>query len=217
MVRENARLQAARDRPRLLIVARARGVAGALETAAVGLGYRVEHAHGFDDAATQLPRYRAVLLHAASLKPPDDRRFALAAGDRPFVVVIERGRLLDAVALAGHASGWLVLHDPMACLEPALWLVLSGYCSLPAELDVPAALDRQRVEKLDTLTLEERTVLSCLGRGERDRTIARRLGIPLARETYLVRRLIGKLRVTNRQTVAVFAARQGCVTGTRRA
>lgn len=208
LVMRHAEPVSAQARPRLLIAGRAADVGEWLERSAVSLGYRVHRASGFADVAARLPAYRTLLLHASSLKCHDGERFAQAVHDRQLVVAVERGRLLDAMPLAGRVSGWLVFDDPADCTETALRVVLSGACVFPDALDPPAALDRQRLARVAGLTREEQAVLTRLGRGESDRTIARQLALPPGRVTCLVRRLIGKLHFTDRQTAAVFAARQ---------
>lgn len=191
----------------LLILGRTRIVARRLETAATSLGYSPHHASGVDDVAAGLPAYGHVLAHASSLKRHDGNRLAQVARDGQLVAVVERGHLLEAIALAECASAWLVFDEASECSPAALTIALGGYCGFPADLAPAIALDQQRLRAVQALNQEERDVLSVLGRGEGDRMIAHRLSLPTGRVTYLVRRLTERFGFTNRQATAVFAAR----------
>lgn len=133
-----------------------------------------------------------------------------ASGDRRPVILltarIEDGQLLDAVD-AG-VNGIVGKEGAEETLATALDTVLAGKTAIGPEFMDRVALERERRKvpsPFAKLTPREKTIVSCIARGYRNRDIAAELGITEGTVKVYLHALYQKLDIDNRTELAVLA------------
>ena len=124
------------------------------------------------------------------------------------IVALTSDRLLEAAGTLHLADSWLFTDLTMEHLSDVIELSSSGYTLMPPELGATFGLDELRLNLVQRLNESELQVLRELSVGQRNRDIARAMGVSEAQAKSLVRGVLGKLHFRNRTEAGVFMARQ---------
>lgn len=140
----------------------------------------------------------AVIMLTVS-EEAEDLALALQSGARGYLIKnIDADYLVRAIRRA--AAGESVLAESMAS-------------KLVAHMQGSAAKKAAPPSELDKLTPREREILSCLARGESNKTIARTLDVAESTVKIHVQNVLKKLNLSSRVQAAVFAVAHG-ISGT---
>jgi DNA-binding NarL/FixJ family response regulator len=134
----------------------------------------------------------------------------------PLVLLIDRGDMDDIVeAMAQGVRGVVTTSMELSELGAAIQCVAAGGTFVPASILVRFAQDRQNgskcgpsedsKESFENLTPRELEVLALLREGKPNKVIAHELDIRESTVKVFVRRIFGKLRVSNRTQLALLA------------
>jgi DNA-binding NarL/FixJ family response regulator len=137
----------------------------------------------------------------------------------PLVLLMDRGDIDDIVeAMAQGVRGCITTSMELSELGAAIQYVAAGGTFVPASILVRFARDRQNrsncgpgednEELFKSLTPRELEVLARLREGKPNKVIARELDIKESTVKVFVRRILGKLRVSNRTQLALLALAQ---------
>lgn len=124
------------------------------------------------------------------------------------IVALTSDRLLEAAGTLHLADAWLFTDLTLEHLPEVIELSSSGYTLMPPELGATFGLDELRLNLVQRLSESEMYVLRQLSVGQRNRDIARTMGVSEAQAKSLVRSVLGKLHFRNRTEAGVFMARQ---------
>jgi DNA-binding NarL/FixJ family response regulator len=137
----------------------------------------------------------------------------------PLVLLMDRDDMDDIVeAMAQGVRGFITTSMELPEVGAAIQCVAAGGTFVPAGILIRFAQDRQngskggpnedRKESFESLTPREREVLALLREGKPNKVIARALGIREGTVKAFVRRILGKLHVSNRTQLALLAPGQ---------
>jgi two-component system nitrate/nitrite response regulator NarL len=137
----------------------------------------------------------------------------------PLVLLIDRDDMDDIVeAMAQGVRGLITTNMELSEIGAAIQCVAAGGTFVPAGILVRFAQDRQNgskcgpsedsKESFENLTPRELEVLALLREGKPNKVIARELDIRESTVKAFVRRIFGKLRVSNRTQLALLAIAQ---------
>lgn len=124
------------------------------------------------------------------------------------IVALTSDRLLEAAGTLHLADAWLFTDLTLEHLPEVIELSSSGYTLMPPALGATFGLDELRLNLVQRLSESEVQVLRQLSVGQRNRDIARSMGVSEAQAKSLVRSVLGKLHFRNRTEAGVFMARQ---------
>jgi DNA-binding NarL/FixJ family response regulator len=177
------------------------------------------------DASQSLRSMHLIVLHIASLSVGDPEVLGQISWLRqhrpniPLVLLFSQGDIDEIVeAMAQEVHGFITTSMALSEVGAALQYVAAGGTFVPAGMLLRFAQDRQSPspsgpseggEKLfASLTAREGQVLARLGEGKPNKVIARELGIREGTVKVFVRRILGKLHVSNRTQLALLARTQ---------
>lgn len=172
-------------------------------------GFQVLQARTPGAIRTASDRLTAVVAVAGELDPEDERILARMGRRSTVLAAVHPGSILDAGDLTTPVDAWLFLTDTTVAFSEIVALARSGYTSIPEAVADLSEMDKQRRAILATLSDPERDLLRAAAFGRTNREIADQLGVSEDYATYLLRRLLKRLRFHNRTEAAVFAARNG--------
>jgi DNA-binding NarL/FixJ family response regulator len=144
----------------------------------------------------------------------EDQRVLARMGLRSTVVaVVYPESMLEAADVSAVVDAWLFVAGTRILFSETVALARSGYTAIPRSLSGLSALDQQRRAILAELSDCEHDLLRAAAFGRTNREIAERLQTSEHYATYLLRRLLRRLKLRNRTEAAVFAARNLALTG----
>jgi DNA-binding NarL/FixJ family response regulator len=137
----------------------------------------------------------------------------------PLVLLSDDDDMDDIVeAMAQGVCGFITTSMELPEVGAAIQCVAAGGTFVPAGILIRFAQDRQngskggpnedRKESFESLTPREREVLALLREGKPNKVIARALGIREGTVKAFVRRILGKLHVSNRTQLALLSRAQ---------
>lgn len=196
---------------RVLIVTRDKKLAAALEAALRSPRYVIGGICSsaiFNRRQAEMAGADMILLGARELIAEARRARSigrrLAASKPPVIVLLREDQLLHGLSVMAPGQRLIVLDETTPNIAEAIELSLEGLVVIPERILRHIRSDSIRVDSLDALTDEERTVLSLVGDGASNNRIAQRLSMPISRAKSIVRSIISKLGMPNRTAVAVF-------------
>ncbi|MFN4281067.1 MAG: response regulator transcription factor [Alphaproteobacteria bacterium] len=127
------------------------------------------------------------------------RKLLVVIGDQTITKIIEAMQIADGV---------ICQQSDFSRLPMIISIMQEGYMSVPAHIASIMMERGLRRKILLSLTWPEQRILSLLGHGCTNSTIAATLEISEGRAKYLIRSLLKKLLLHNRTQAAVFAARE---------
>lgn len=196
---------------RVLIVTRDKKLASSLQETLRASGYVIGGVRSsaiFNRRQAEMEGADMILLGARELIAEARRARSigrrLATAKPPVIVLMREDQLLHGLSVMAPEQRLIVLDQAVRNLPEAIELSLAGLVILPERLLRHIRSDGIRVDSLDSLTGEERTVLALVGDGASNSRIAQRLDMPVSRAKSIVRSIISKLGMPNRTAVAVF-------------
>lgn len=156
---------------------------------------------------TAADRLTALVVVPGELDREDQRVLARMGLRSTVLAAVYPESILDAGDVAAVVDAWLFIPANEILFSETVALARSGYSAIPGTLADLSALDTQRRAILAQLSDCERDLLRAAAFGRTNREIAERLGTSEHYATYLLRRLLRRLKLRNRTEAAVFAAR----------
>lgn len=159
--------------------------------------------------AIRIPADRlAALVVVPDELDQEDQRVLARMGLRSTVLAaVYPESILDAGDVSAVVDAWLFIAGTPILVSETVTLARSGYTAIPGSLADLSELDKQRRAILAELSDCERDLLLAAAFGRTNREIAEQLETSEHYATYLLRRLLKRLKLRNRTEAAVFAAR----------
>lgn len=138
---------------------------------------------------------------------PLRRRVERARVSAKAILLLRETEVMDALDYVDLCDGFLFIDRQPERLNEIIDLAAQGYCMVPAGLLSVLASGHLRMDILSSLSSSEAAVLSLLGQGLTNKTIAQHLRVPDSKVKNDVRSILRKMHFRNRTEAGIFAFR----------
>ena len=176
-------------------------------------GFQVVTARTPGAIRTAADRLTALVVVPTELDNEDQRVLARMGLRSTVLAAVYPESILEAGDVSAVVDAWLFIPGTRILFSETVALARAGYTAIPGALSDTSALDQQRCAILAELSECEHDLLRAAAFGRTNREIAERLETSEHYATYLLRRLLRRLKLRNRTEAAVFAARNLALTG----